>query len=96
MRRLFRRRPDPRECEEVRALFSDFADEELGPKGRRQVEEHVGFCPACRQALANFMLTVRRLRGLSAATPPGAAGSDEITERLRRAWRDGPPGRPRG
>lgn len=87
MRRLFRGRPDRRDCEEVRALFSDYLDEELEEAAQLRVDEHVALCPACRQALANVVLIVRRLRGLSGAAPPGAAGPGEVAERLRRPWR---------
>ncbi len=90
MTRLLRRhmKPDPRECEEVRELFSGYVDGELDPDGHRRVEEHVGFCRPCRQALANLRETLRRLRGLSQAPPPGAEDAGEVGERLRRAWRN--------
>lgn len=83
MRRLFRRMPGPRDCEEVRALFSGYADEELGEADRLRVDEHVGFCPPCRQVLGNLRVMLRRLRGLEA--PPG---TDEAAERLRQTWRE--------
>ena len=90
MTRLFRRpiKPDPRECEEVRSLFSDYVDEELSPEARRRVEDHVGFCRPCRQVLANLRHTLERLRRLAEASPPGAGDPHHVGERLRRAWRD--------
>lgn len=87
MKRVLRRfmKPDPRECEEVRRLFSDYADAELGPADERRVEEHVGMCPRCRQVLANLRQTLGRLSHLPEA--PGIADADEVSERLRQAWR---------
>lgn len=81
-------KPDPRECEQVRSLFSDYADDELGPEERLRVEEHVGFCPRCRQVLGNLRQTLRRLGRLAETPPPGAPDPDEVGERLRRAWRE--------
>ncbi len=89
MSRLLRRfmKPDPRECEEVRSLFSDYADEELSPEERSRVEEHVGFCPRCRRALSNFRHTLGRLGRLAETSPPGVPAPEEVGERIRRAWR---------
>ena len=90
MKRLLRllMKPDPRECEEVRSLFSDYADEELGPEERRRVEKHVGFCPRCRRVLENLRHTLGRLGRLAETSPPGAPDPEEVGERLRRAWRE--------
>jgi predicted anti-sigma-YlaC factor YlaD len=78
-------KPDPRECEEVRRLFSDYADAELGPAERQRVEEHVGMCPRCRQVLANLRHTLGRLGHLAETPAPDAS---EVSERMSRAWRD--------
>lgn len=80
--------PDPRDCADVRELMSDYTDGELGADGRRQVEGHVGFCPACRQVLANLRHTLARLGALAEATPPDADDPDAVRERLRHTWRD--------
>jgi predicted anti-sigma-YlaC factor YlaD len=90
MRRLLRRfmKPDPRECEEVRSLFSDYADGELGEAERTRVEEHVGFCPRCRRALSNFRHTLQRLGRLGATSPPDVPEADLVGERIRQAWRE--------
>lgn len=90
MRRLLRRfmKPDPRECEEVRSLFSEYVDEELGAEERKRVEDHVGFCPRCRRALSNFRLALGRLGRLANSPPPGTPSPVEAGERIRRAWRD--------
>jgi predicted anti-sigma-YlaC factor YlaD len=90
MKRLLRpfMRPDPRECEEVRTLFSDYADAALEPAQRHRVEEHVGMCRRCRQVLANLRTTLARLSHLAETTPPGARDADSAGERLSRAWRE--------
>lgn len=90
MKRILRRfmKPDPRECEDVRRLFSDYADAELGTADRRRVEEHVGMCPRCRQVLANLRNTVGRLGHLGETPPPGAHDVSEVSDRVRRAWRE--------
>lgn len=87
MKRVLRRlmKPDPRECEDVRRLFSDYADAALARTDERRVEEHVGMCPRCRQVLANLRHTLANLGHLPDA--PGTADADEVSERLRDAWR---------
>lgn len=74
---------DPRECEHVRAEFSDYVDGELEPSEVARLEAHVGICPRCRQALTNLRVT---LGGL------GRLGENETdrsaAERARQAWRD--------
>lgn len=77
-----------RECEEVRALLSDYVDDELEPQDRRRIDEHVGFCPRCRTALANLRLTLDRLRGLSKKPPQDARDAEAAVERIRTSWRD--------
>ena len=88
MKRILRRfmKPDPHECEEVRRLFSDYADSELAPADARRVEEHVGMCPRCRKVLSNLRHTLGRLSHLAEA--PATADTDEVSERLRHAWRE--------
>ena len=81
-------RPDPRKCEEVRALMSDHVDGELDPESRRRVDDHVYFCPRCRRVLANLQQTLGRLGMLRDTPPPGAEDPDAVAERVRRAWRD--------
>lgn len=77
-----------RDCEEVRALLSDYVDDELDPQDRQRIDEHVGFCPRCRAALANLRLTLDRLPGLSKKPPQGAGDVDAVVERIRTSWRD--------
>ena len=77
-----------RECEEIRALLSDYVDDELDPQDRRRIDEHVGFCPRCRRALANLRLALDRLRGLSKKPPQAAGDLEAAVERIRTSWRD--------
>ncbi len=79
---------DARDCEEVRELFTDYVDGELDGDGRERVDEHVGFCPPCRQVLANLRHTLERLRHLGET--PSPIGEDEgwVADRVRSAWRE--------
>jgi hypothetical protein len=38
-------KPDPRRCEETRALMSAYVEEDLDDGERRSVDRHVRFCP---------------------------------------------------
>jgi predicted anti-sigma-YlaC factor YlaD len=78
-------KPNPRECEHVRGLFSDYLDGEIDPAARRRVEEHVGFCRRCRRVLANLRHTLERVRELGESTEPNAL---DVGERVTRAWRE--------
>ena len=81
-------RPNPRRCEEARALMSDYLDGELGPAERKRLERHVRFCERCHTVLGNLRQTLGRLRGLQASDPPGAVDVDGLAERIGRAWRE--------
>jgi anti-sigma factor RsiW len=76
-----------RECEQVRALMSDYVDSELHADAKRRVDDHVGMCPRCRRVLANLRYTLERVRGLADRTPPGAEDEAAVTERIQAAWR---------
>lgn len=78
-------KPDPRECEEVRTLFSDYLDADVDDAGRRRVEDHVRFCPRCRRVLGNLRHTLVGVGRLGERQP---AEADEIAERVQRAWRE--------
>ena len=80
-------RPDPRECEEVRGLMSEYVEEQLNADGRKRVDEHAQFCPRCRTVLANLRQTLARVHSLRGSSPPGADDADEVAERVSRAWR---------
>ncbi len=90
MRRLLSKgmSPNPRKCEEVRALMSDYVDGELDAGGRKSVERHVRFCHRCHTVLANLRQTLGRLRGLRDAEPAGADDPDAVAARLARGWRE--------
>lgn len=74
---------DPRECEHVRAAFSEYVDGELGPSEAARLAAHVGVCPRCRQALANLRVTLAGLGRLRRNEADLSAA-----ERARKAWRD--------
>jgi anti-sigma factor RsiW len=74
---------DPRECEEVRATFSDYLDGELPLEAATRLEAHVGICPRCRQALSNLRVTLGGLGRLGHAEP----GDREAADRALQAWR---------
>jgi len=88
MRKYLRRKLEARECEHVRELMSDYVDGDLGSGEYRRVDDHVGICPRCRQMLANLRSTLERLHLLAGSAPPAAEAVDDVTERVRRAWRE--------
>jgi len=81
-------RPDPRRCEETRALMSDYVDGELDAEGRRRVERHVRFCHRCHTVLENLRRMLGKLRSLQEAEPAGADDPDAVAARVARSWRD--------
>ena len=85
MRRILARLmgANPHECEEVRAAFSDYLDDELAVPDAQRLETHVGVCPRCRQALANLRVTLRSLGRLT----PDDHEDETAAERVREAWR---------
>ena len=74
---------NPQECEHVRATFSDYLDGDLPPEEAVRLEEHVGICPRCRQALTNLRFT---LGGLGRLARVDSADDEEVAERARQAW----------
>jgi anti-sigma factor RsiW len=74
---------DPRECEEVRATFSDYLDGELPLEEATRLEAHVGICPRCRQALTNLRVTLGGLGRLGGAEPRDREAADRVLQ----AWR---------
>ena len=81
-------RPNPRRCEEARALMSDYIDGELDPAERKRLERHVRFCDRCHTVLRNLKQTLGRLGGLEVSDPPGAADTGALAERIGRGWRE--------
>lgn len=90
MRRLLSKvmRPDPRKCEETRALMSDYVDGELDEHDRKRVERHVRFCHRCHTVLGNLRQTLGRLRGLHEVEPTGADDPDAVAVRIASSWRE--------
>ena len=90
MRRLLRKvmKPNRRKCEEVRALMSDYVDEELDVDGRKRVERHVRFCHRCHTVLANLRQTLGALGRLRADAPAGDEDPDVVAARVARGWRE--------
>jgi anti-sigma factor RsiW len=74
---------DPRECEEVRATFSDYLDGDLPLEEATRLEAHVGICPRCRQALTNLRVTLGGLGRLGRAEGDDPA----VAERALQGWR---------
>ncbi|HLG08002.1 MAG TPA: zf-HC2 domain-containing protein [Gaiellaceae bacterium] len=89
MRRLLNKvmRPNPRKCEETRALMSDYVEGELDADVRKRVERHVRFCHRCHTVLGNLRNTVGRLRGLRDAAPAGEH-PDAVASRIAQDWRE--------
>jgi anti-sigma factor RsiW len=88
LRRLWSKvmRPDPRKCEEARALMSDYLDGELDAERRRQLERHVRFCQRCHTVLRNLRQTLARLRNLREAAP-AEEDVDALAARIAEGWR---------
>ena len=89
MRRLLSKvmKPNPRKCEETRALMSDYVDGELDAESRRSVERHVRFCHRCHTVLGNLRQTLGRLRGLQSSKPAGE-DPDAVAARIAESWRE--------
>jgi Putative zinc-finger len=80
--------PNPRTCESVRELMSDYIDGDLPAEARRRVDRHVRFCRRCSRVLANLRETLGRLGRLAQAPPPGAEDEAAVATRIRKAWRE--------
>ncbi len=50
------------DCDEIRPFLDDFAEGELKPPHRQQVEEHLKTCPLCRKELASIRRVIRLLK----------------------------------
>jgi predicted anti-sigma-YlaC factor YlaD len=55
-------------CQEVVELVTEYLENALLPKMRKQLEEHVAECPGCEHYLKQVQLTVSMLRQLSQET----------------------------
>jgi predicted anti-sigma-YlaC factor YlaD len=81
IRRWLERRRFMREHHWTHAHLSDYLDEELSPRERKRVEEHVGMCPQCTRVLRTLRRTLKGLMGLRGEPQPGVA--DGVIQRLR-------------
>jgi anti-sigma factor RsiW len=81
-------RPDPRKCEEARALMSDYVDGDLDAAERKRLERHVRFCDRCHTVLSNLRQTLGGLRRLEASHPPDADNADAVAARIAQGWRE--------
>ena len=81
IRRLLERARYMREHRWTHAHLSDYLDEDLSPRERMRVEEHVGLCPHCWRVLRTLRRTLRSLMELP--TEPRPSVADGVIERLR-------------
>jgi anti-sigma factor RsiW len=90
MRRLLSKimRPNPRKCEEARALMSEYVDGGLDEHDRKRIERHVRFCHRCHIVLGNLHQTLGRLRGLHEVEPTRADDPDDVAARVASGWRE--------
>jgi len=68
-------------CEEVKPLFSIYADDEVTQAVGVEIEEHLEHCPVCRSQVADLRLLRQSLRSLARPLVP-ADLADTITEAL--------------
>jgi len=80
IRRFLERRRYMREHRWTHAHLSDYLDDELAPRERERVEEHVGICPHCRRVLRTLRRTLESLMELPVEPRPGLA--DGVIRRL--------------
>jgi hypothetical protein len=65
-------------CEEVRAQIANYVVDELEPPVRREIEEHLGQCPRCSEALA----ALRSVEELAAAAPLRPESPGDLEDRV--------------
>src|SRR5690349_20518718 len=88
-----RRRTADMQCEEVQERLSAFLDDELGPLGSREIQEHLDACPSCADALEGLKGLGQRLR----AEAPYCPAPDSLRARVSQAaWREAARGRSSG
>jgi len=57
-------------CQDWRDKLTDYLEGALPPQEMRQLEAHLGECPACAEDLAGFRAVVAAARGLERVAPP--------------------------
>lgn len=58
------------EHDEIRSLLSAYCGDDLSPRERERVEEHLAACPDCRLELADLETTLRLVRSQPLVEPP--------------------------
>lgn len=73
-------------CDEVKALLSEYVDEVLAPETRAFVDEHLSACDGCQRELVSLRALVSDLGSLESVEPPRDF-LDQLHERLeKRSW----------
>lgn len=67
-------------------LLSDYVDGSLGPDERREIEQHLESCAACKAALAELRETMNALSGMHRVSAPENFDRD-VAETIRRRSR---------
>ena len=81
--RLFRRERAESECARVRALSSDFIDEELDEESAEKVRAHLKWCDDCEGFFNTLRATIGLLRSSKRQEAPPPL-TERIRQRLRR------------
>ncbi|MGI8586166.1 MAG: Ig-like domain-containing protein [Chloroflexia bacterium] len=71
-------------CARYRALISRYLDDELTPRQRAELLDHIEHCPACSAALARYRRDDLLLRKLPAEDKPTPAVKGKVLEEIRR------------
>jgi anti-sigma factor RsiW len=74
-------------CARIVELITDYLEGVLPDDLRARFEEHLSYCPPCREYLAQMRTTVAVTGRLTESDVP-----PETMDALVRAFRDGPPG----
>ncbi|MEE9284840.1 MAG: zf-HC2 domain-containing protein [Dehalococcoidia bacterium] len=81
--RMFRRKSNDLDCDEVQDLASDYVDKELEEPVLAKVRRHLSFCPPCQSFMDSFGKTVRLLRSMPKEKAPDAV-RQRIIEQTRK------------
>jgi len=79
-------------CQDVRALSSDYLDRRLAPHELSALEEHLGVCPDCRREIEALRTTISLLGGLE----PVETSADFLSRVQRKLEKESPLNRIRG
>ena len=78
--RLFKRRDEDPDCQEVRDLSSEYIDGELDSASEERVKKHLEWCGPCTAFISTLRTTVSMLRSM-----PRREAPDAFRERVRQA-----------